>query len=559
MKWSIKYIVSALPFLFTACSGDWLDLDPSTSVTSDNAIQSLEDAKTALNGIYRIASEHSYYGDNYLYYADCRGEDVQARIDKGPGRRVSPYYLFNVAADDAFNITRVWNQPYIVIHQANSLIEKIDNGSVQTSDTQEIARIKAEALAMRGLALFDLTRLFGMPYTLDNGASLGVPIEIKTELPTHQPSRNTVAECYNQVIKDLTEALPNLVTTKFDGHQNVWSVKALLSRIYLYMNDNENALKYAQEVINNGDLYTLFTHDEYTSVWGKDFNSESLFEFYFTLTEPSGGSGGEGAPMVYADNVKDWNNLVLTKDFLDLLGEDPDDVRHALCRLPQKPDEDILPTGSTGHPKYLTKYPGKTGDVLTGNPQDNDLCIIRLSEIYLNAAEAAFKLGKRSEALGYLNQIVSRANPNKSVSDSELSLERILKERRKELVGEGHAFFDYMRNNIPVIRKGGWHLPQLPTDAQVLNASDPRVALPIPQSEIDANPNIVQNKRNTKKKRGMDLNPFPFFLVSLISFSRSVAPNPTAPRSHRPVSPYLLSPIARPPIITGNQIPRCRD
>lgn len=70
-----------------------------------------------------------------------------------------------------------------------------------------------------------------------------------------------------------------------------------------------------------------------------------------------------------------------------------------------------------------------------------------------------------------------------------------LKERRKELVGEGHAFFDYMRNNIPVIRKGGWHLPQLPTDAQVINASDPRVALPIPQSEIDANPNIVQNKR----------------------------------------------------------------
>ena len=66
MKWSIKYIVSALPFLFTACSGDWLDLDPSTSVTSDNAIQSLEDAKTALNGIYRIASEHSYYGDNSI-------------------------------------------------------------------------------------------------------------------------------------------------------------------------------------------------------------------------------------------------------------------------------------------------------------------------------------------------------------------------------------------------------------------------------------------------------------------------------------------------------------
>ena len=99
-------------------------------------------------------------------------------------------------------------------------------------------------------------------------------------------------------------------------------------------------------------------------------NSESLFEFYYTLSEPDGGTGGEGAPMVYAYNVKDWNNLVLTKAFLDLLGEDPDDVRHALNCLPQKPDEDILPEGSTGYPKYLNKYPGKTGD----NPQDNDIC-----------------------------------------------------------------------------------------------------------------------------------------------------------------------------------------
>ena len=162
MKWSIKYIVSALPFLFTACSGDWLDLDPSTSVTSDNAIQSLEDAKTALNGIYRIASEHSYYGDNYLYYADCRGEDVQARIDKGPGRRVSPYYLFNVAADDAFNITRVWNQPYIVIHQANSLIEKIDNGNVQTfkhSSYRNISCAVKRSINYFQIALFFIKRL----------------------------------------------------------------------------------------------------------------------------------------------------------------------------------------------------------------------------------------------------------------------------------------------------------------------------------------------------------------------------------------------------------------
>lgn len=497
MKRTFIYLFLASSMALSSCTGDWLNLNPSTSVTSPDAVKTLEDAQVALNGIYRIAASHSYYGDNYLYYADCRGEDVQARLSKGPGKRVSPYYEFNVTADDALNITRVWNQPYIVIHQANSLIEKIEGGAVVTDNTVELGRIKAEALALRGLALFDLTRLFGMPYTLNHGASLGVPIETQTTLPTHQPGRNTVSECYAQVIKDMTDALPALSDNKSDGFLNVWSVKALLSRVYLNMNDNDNALKYAEQVIDNGGMYTLFTHDEYPSVWGKDFNSESLFEFYYTLSEPAGGTGGEGAPMVYADNVKDWNNLVLTKAFLDLLDEDPKDVRHALTRLPEKPEADVLPVGSEGHPKYLIKYPGKTGDVATGNPQDNDICVIRLSEVYLNAAEAAYKLGDAKhlkEANTYLNRIVTRANPEKSVAESDMTLERILKERRKELVGEGHAFFDSMRNGLSVKRSGGWHLPTVVNAAEVM-PSDLRVALPIPQAEIDANPNMQQNPR----------------------------------------------------------------
>ena len=146
----------------------------------------------------------------------------------------------------------------------------------------------------------------------------------------------------------------------------------------------------------------------------------------------------------------------------------------------------------------VPKYPGKSGSVTdavsTVNPQDNDLCILRLSEVYLNAAEAAFKIGNTEKALTYLNAIVTRANPAKSVTSADLSLERILKERRKELVGEGHAFFDYMRNGKSVDRSGGWHLT-MPEDARVIAPSDPRVALPIPQTEIDANPNIVQNPR----------------------------------------------------------------
>ena len=212
---------------------------------------------------------------------------------------------------------------------------------------------------------------------------------------------------------------------------------------------------------NSKSIYHLYTTDEYPTVWGKDFQSESLFEFYFTQNEPAGGSGGEGAPMVYADMTLEWNNLVLTKDFLDLLNEDPDDVRHCITKMPVSIETDTLPKGSKGQPKYLGKYPGKTA----GNPKDNNLCIVRLSEI--------------------------RANPNKSVSDAEFTLERVLKERRKELVGEGLAVYDYTRNKLTIERVGGWHLINLTSaNATSIPYNDPRHATPIPQGEQDANGNI---------------------------------------------------------------------
>lgn len=497
MKKIYIYLLTMVSVMGTSCSEDWLNLNPSTSVTTNQAFTTLEDAKVALNGVYRETSQHSYYGDNYWYYGDCRAMDVQARENKASGKRVTPYYTYNVLATDNLNITLPWNRPYLVIRQANNLIQKIEQGAVQSSDTKELNRIKAEALVLRGLALFNLTRLFGMPYMNDNGASLGVPIELKPEEPAHQPKRNTVAECYEQVVADITTALPNLRTEKTDGYINYWAAQALLSRVYLDMGKNKEAYDAATDVINNnGGLYQLYTRDEYPTIWGKDFQSEALFELYISTTEPSewgGGTGGEGAPMVYANEEKgvDWNNLILTEEFLNLLDEDPNDVRHCITQLSLIENNEGLPEAARNRKVFLGKFPGKSGD-----PKDNNISVIRLSEVYLNAAEAGVKLGGEylEPARGFLNQIVSRANPDKTVSASEFTIERVLKECRKELVGEGQIFFDYLRNKQPIVRKGGWHLSTLSTlNAETIQPNDPRIALPIPQSEIDANPNMVQN------------------------------------------------------------------
>ena len=136
---------------------------------------------------------------------------------------------------------------------------------------------------------------------------------------------------------------------------------------------------------------------------------------------------------------------------------------------------------------FIGKYPGKAA---LKDMRTNDIPVIRLAEVYLNAAEAAFKLGDTSTALNYLNVIVKRATPAKSVAAGDLTLARILKERSKELVGEGHRFYDLMRNGQTCERfyKGlpGWH-GALINEARSFDHTYFRTILPIPESEIDAN------------------------------------------------------------------------
>ena len=297
-----------------------------------------------------------------------------------------------------------------------------------------------------------------------------------------------------QIMQSDSSLIQQTVGTAFDMWQKfAFTIVLIASFILLY----QKAYDAATDVIkNNGGRYQLYSYEEYPNVWGQDFQSESLFELYITLSEPSGGTGGEGAPMVYANEATvDWNNLILSEDFLNLLNEDPKDVRHCLTKESVIENNTGLPAAAMHEKVYLAKFPGKTGD----DPKTNNICIIRLSEVYLNAAEAGLKKGTDiEEAQGYLNDIISRRTTDTSqqVSTETFTLDRILKERRKELVGEGEVFYDYLRNGLAIERKGSWHLETLKaSNAQKIEATDLRIALPIPQSEIDANPNIQQNPR----------------------------------------------------------------
>ena len=483
MKKILTYsILLTIALSLNSCSASFLDRYPSTSLATPLAITNYDDAMTALSGMYYMVRGNSgnigWYGARLWYYGDVRGDDMQAQK---MGNRSSACYEMRYTLTDAPDM---WAVPYDCIRRANNIIAAIEADKVTDATEAEINDIKGQAIAIRALAHFDLVRVYGKPFTVDNGASLGVPIELEPGDPTSQPTRNSVAEVYTQVIKDLTDAAAMLSKSKNTGYMNYWAAKALLARVYLYKGDNANALSTAQEVITQSP-YTLWSTAEYTGVWGKSGTSEMIFELITSGTE----SWVDREFVGYLLSEDGYADYIMTKKFADFMQEDPDDVRLGV----------MLESKNTGQPAYgttlvfLNKFPGRE-DWSPIDVRINNSPVLRLSETYLIAAEAAVKLNQPDVAAGYLNSIILRANPNATPVTSP-TLDRVLDERRKELVGEGHRFFDLLRNGKQVVRytndtDQGFHLA-LDAASRSFDVDYFRAILPIPKNEVDANPNIA--------------------------------------------------------------------
>ena len=467
----------------TSCANNWLDTEPSDGVDASSAITTDEELYSARTGLYYMfkgsSSYYDYYGARMWYYADVRGEDIQ---NEPSGSRTTSRYGFTYrTASDA---PAIWTTPYRVIRRACRVIEAAESGNL-TGDAAWIAEMAAEAKVLRALAHFDLVRVYGQTYTADNGASLGVPIVTSALGIEETPGRNTVAEVYTFIENELTAVInAGALTTDINtGYVNEWTAKAILARVYLNKGDNANALRIAEDIINNSP-YELWAHEEYAEAWAKTSPAhikEPIFEIVMTGT--TDWVDREGIANLYQESG--YADMIMTKSFLNMMSEDMDDCRWGVMLAAQTEDY----AAKYGEDRvFLNKY-------LAMNTF-NSLPVIRLSEMYLTAAEAAAKTGDATKAAKYLNAIVLRANPNATpVTEAEATVARISTERRKELVGEGHRLFDAMRNNETISRytseeDRGYHSP-LNEEARSFDRTFFKVLLPIPQAELDVNPTIA--------------------------------------------------------------------
>src|SRR5690606_19970150 len=285
-------------------------------------------------------------------------------------------------------------------------------------------------------------------------------------------------EVYDFVINDLLKAASLMTEEKSNSFASAEVAYALLARAYLYIEDNENALKYADMVINS-NRYGLVEGNEYSSYFrmSPDNNRETIFCVRHTKVEDRAMSSigsmyfsGDVSGNPLGQGVSGWAEIYASKKYYDFVQSHPHDLRNTFITPFLVGDElqynqKLTPVTPM---YYVNKYSLQEGQINLSSP-----VYIRLAEIYLIRAEAEAKLGNTDAALADVNTIRSRAgltsnelHTNSSLQQEGKSvLDAILDERFLELAFEGHRAYDLFRNNRPLERDypGAHSLNNTPT------------------------------------------------------------------------------------------------
>ncbi|UZR94604.1 RagB/SusD family nutrient uptake outer membrane protein [Chondrinema litorale] len=463
-KLYISSLFAILMLFTTSCGEDFLESTPEQYIFEEDFLLSYTDFDVAIVGAYNQMQSASWYGRYLPLVADVMGEDVK---QNSSANRASEWAEYNGSPQD-FIPEDFW----AILYEEINITNRIINSSFEPIEslTTDFDQIVGEAHAIRALAYFDLVRIFSQHYTYTPDASHnGVPIVLEFDSEA-KPARNTVAEVYTQIISDFEQAISLMsITPSTSGTFSEAAVQALLSRVYLYMEDYEMTESYASQVISNGD-YSLVSANDYPSQFFEGNSSEAILEIVYSTVDNPGSDhlGGMYKATGYGDYLP-------SEDLLNLM--DDNDVRKTLFLE----DEDL--GGIYGNIR-VNKYPSSGAEIGTDN-----IPVIRLSEVYLNRAEARAKSGDDTGAQEDLNIIRQRGNPEAAaviVTGTALITE-ILNERRVELCFEGHRIFDITRNQLDMVRN------DCTSSVCEVNYPNDRFILAIPIEETDVNINMIQN------------------------------------------------------------------
>lgn len=465
------FLAAGFLVLLGSCKKDFITIQPKGQFLTQNYYTNRDQAYAGLVAAYDVLRKNAGGFENMITMMNAGSDDNYAGgggATDGAGIQGFSNYTINP------NIMpgSFWSDHYQGIFRTNILLQKLPG---TTMDAAEKARFTAETKALRATYYFNLVRMFrNIPLLLQ-------PLSASDIYNVTQAAPSAV---YTQIEKDLNEAIPNLpssvVLSTEAGRFTKGAAQAMLGKVYLYDNKKPEAAAMLAQV--NGtpgetNQYGNRLLPKFSDLWvfTNKFNAESLLECVHTSQSNAdwgfwGSSADEGnsaaqmvgprsylkigpnAPDIYPSG---WSFNVWTQDFYDLIKNDP---RFSSTVLDMRALSDagearyIEGYQNTGY--FLRKFIPMRSDIRTGggavelNFQQNDY-IIRLADTYLLEAEALGGSGSRAQAL--LDAVRARVG----LTSVPVSMDAIKTERRLELAGEGHRFFDLVRWGDAATKLGG--------------------------------------------------------------------------------------------------------
>ncbi|MFL5481057.1 MAG: RagB/SusD family nutrient uptake outer membrane protein [Gemmatimonadaceae bacterium] len=444
----------------SACSNT-LDVPPTSSIASGTAISDAVGARAALQGAYAGLQAAGLYGHDLVDWTEVLSDNARW-VGTFDDYADADQHLLR---SDNFRATAIWDAAYNEINRVNQILDKVP--ALTDMDDAEKNETLGEAYFLRALTYHDLVKLYG------NTGALGVPLilaPVTSASAANEATRAAGSAVYTQVLADLAQAKQLITAGRSQTRQaSLGAVSAIEARVRLYNGDYAGAE--AAAAVTEGMGYSLApTFSDLFDATGSN-TPEDIFRVTFTPTQAHAASiyylpkalGGryEVAPTTSIDNTLGTTGIIAAFDPAsggNIATYNPTDLRgkYSIARA--------------GTRTYAAKFRNPAGD--------EDLHVIRLAEVILIRAEALARLNRVPEAVAEYNRLRVRAGvaPDPTTLTQAQALAAIANERRLELAFEGDRWPDMIRTNTGL--------------ANIPAAQD---LLPIPQSELDVSPNMVQN------------------------------------------------------------------
>ncbi|MFT3846623.1 MAG: RagB/SusD family nutrient uptake outer membrane protein [Lacibacter sp.] len=484
-------LLTGFTVIMTSCKKDYLQTAPTDQAAQGDIFKTTTNAWNAINGIHRSLyiqynSRQDQGGQSKnMIDMDILGEDVVFPTT-GNGWFVTTYRWTDHRNENAWSPYFNFQFYYDIIANANMIIANIDAASGPDADKKVI---KGQALAYRAWSYFQMIQLFGKRYdkaTANDGLGLTLVLAPTTEkLP-----RATVAEVYNAIVKDLTDAITNLTgapTRSNVSHININVAKGIRARVALAMQDWTTAAQMANEARTGFSLMSnaqyLQGFNNYTNpewMWGSRQVADQTTYFYSFFAYMSADFN--------STNIR-TNPKCINSALYNLISAT--DVRKGLWDATGANTVFPIPPGGVRKPYMHRKFLSGGGS----GSSIGDVPIMRVAEMYLIEAEARARAGGQdATAANVLFTLVKNRDASYvlSTNTGQALIDEIMIHRRVELWGEGFRFYDLKRLNLPLNRTGANHDPAVATTLSV-PAGDKQWEFLIPRTELNTNSACVQN------------------------------------------------------------------